>query len=31
LYMHKKLAKKGIPTLYYIHPREMEPQHPRLI
>ncbi|MDD3632370.1 MAG: polysaccharide deacetylase family protein [Candidatus Cloacimonetes bacterium] len=30
LYMHKKLAKKGIPTLYYIHPREMEPQHPRL-
>jgi len=30
LYMHKKLAKQGIPTLFYIHPREMEPQHPRL-
>ena len=30
LYMHKKLAKEGIPTLFYIHPREMEPQHPRL-
>ncbi len=29
LYMHKKLAKQGIPTLFYIHPREMEPQHPR--
>mgnify|MGYP002681315440 FL=1 len=30
LYMQKKLAKQGIPTLFYIHPREMEPQHPRL-
>ncbi|MEN6444471.1 MAG: polysaccharide deacetylase family protein [Candidatus Cloacimonas sp.] len=30
LSMHKKLAQQGIPTLYYIHPREIEPQHPRL-
>ena len=30
LAMHKKLEKEGIPTLFYIHPREMEPRHPRI-
>jgi len=30
LSIHSKLAREGNPTLFYIHPREMEPQHPRL-
>lgn len=26
-----KLKEKGIPVLYYIHPREIDPAHPKLI
>ncbi|MDP2172877.1 MAG: polysaccharide deacetylase family protein [Candidatus Cloacimonadaceae bacterium] len=30
LCMQNKLSGKGIPTLFYIHPREIDPLHPRL-
>lgn len=30
LHMHRKLTRQGIPTMFYIHPREIYPLHPRL-